>query len=68
MLANQPITNDKACLDIVDHNTAGLAEQVGSHPVRAATVLICTYAVECQGEVLGAGGEHPPHIACVLAA
>ena len=65
MLANQPITHDKACLNIVDHNTAGLAEQ--ARQCRARLLHVEDGFVRSVG--LGSDLEavhHPLQLACLV--
>jgi len=67
VLADQPVTDHETRLDIVDNGAAGLAEQVGGHPMCGARAFIGADVVEGQGKVLGPAGEHSPHVACILA-
>ncbi|MNJ66310.1 hypothetical protein D3C77_623770 [compost metagenome] len=67
VLDDLAVGEEETSLDAVFHHAPGLAEQVGGHPVGAAAEVIGLDAVEAQAELLGATGEHAPHVGRLLA-
>ena len=61
MIDDQSVSKAKPGMDVVDHRATG-AEGVGRDPVGGPRIAIGRVLGEVHAEILGAAGQHAPHV------
>jgi hypothetical protein len=67
MVGDQPVAEAELGATVVDDVAPGCGERIAGDPVGSAGGLVGVVLDQVDADLLGAGGEHPPHPAHLLA-